>query len=1037
VAVVLAAALIGAWNALHLPFDALPDTGDCQVIVFSRWDRSPSIIEDQVTFPIVTRMMGMPRIKTVRGISDYGYSWVYVVFEDGTDPYWARTRTQEYLANARQALPEGVKTELGPEANGLGWIFQYVLTDFTGKHNLGQLRSVQDWYLRLHLRSVPGVAEIASVGGFEMQYQVMVDPVRLRARGVSIEQVVAAVKQSNSEAGGRLLEFSGAEYMIRGRGYLRTTRDLEGIPISGEGEQAVVRIRDVATVALGPDMRRGVADANGAGEQVSGIVVMREGANALDVIARIKAKIQEIEPGLPPGVRIQPVYDRSVFIKSAVASLTHTLLEIMITVGIVILLFLGDFGAALIPMVTAPLAILIGMTLFRLLGISLNILSIGGLALAAGTLVDASIVVVEQVHKKLEMRKRGGIHGAIHAALDEVCGPAFFALLVTGIAFLPILTLDGQEGRLFEPLVWAKTLTIVIAALLTVTLDPALRLFLADRFPAPARPESQHFLSSILIRGYTPVVKFALRHRGAVLASIMVAAAVTIPIWPRIGTELMPPLDEGVLLYMPSTMPGISIAESRRLLRNTDRILKAFPEVQSVLGKAGRASTATDPAPLSMLETLVVLKPRDQWPNRMTTEQLVAKMDRALKLPGVSNSWTMPVRGRMDMLATGMRGVLGLKITGTNTEGIQNLAEKVQAVLKRDSATRSVFAERINDGYYLDIDWDRDELGRQGIGMEAAQTAVRNAIGGETVTELVDGQARYPVNVRYMRDFRSDIDSLKRVLVSTPRGREITLGQLAAIRMRKGPSMIRDENGLLTGYIYIDPGSADIKSYQERMNAALASGIHVPEGYSVAWSGRYEALERVRQRLMLIVPLTLAMVFILIRVNTGSWVKTGIVTLAVPFSAIGAIWTLYLLGYHMSTAVWVGIIALLGVDAQTGVFMLLYLDLAYETATLNGRLRNRSDLQRVVLEGAAMRIRPKFMTVATMAIGLLPVLWSSGTGADLMKRIAAPIFGGLASSFLMELVVYPVLYMVWRQREIGCEFVTDSQLTEDKTLEFA
>jgi Cu(I)/Ag(I) efflux system membrane protein CusA/SilA len=1037
IAVVLAAALAGAWNALRLPCDALPDTGDCQVIVFSRWDRSAGIIEDQVTYPIVTRMMGMSRIKTVRGISDYGYSWVYVIFEDGTDPYWARTRTQEYLANARQALPEGVKTELGPDANGLGWVFQYVLTDSTGTHNLGQLRSAQDWYVRPHLRSVPGVAEIASVGGFEMQYQVMIDPARLRARGVSIGQVVAAVKQSNSEAGGRLLEFSGAEYMIRGRGYLRNTRDLENIPISGEGEQAVVRIHDVATVALGPEMRRGVADLDGAGEQVSGIVVMREGANALDVIDRIKMKIHEIEPGLPAGVRIQPVYDRSIFIKNAIAGLAHTLLEIMITVGIVILLFLGDFGAALIPILTAPLTILIVMSLFRLLGISLNILSIGGLALAAGTLVDASIVVVEQVHKKLELRKGGGVQGAILAALDEVCQPAFFALLVTGIAFLPILALDGQEGRLFGPLVWAKTLTIVVAALLTVTLDPALRLFLADWLPASTKPESYHFLSSILIRAYSPVVEFALQYKRMVLTTVILAAAVSVPIWPRIGTELMPPLDEGVLLYMPSTMPGISIAESTRLLRNTDRILKAFPEVQSVLGKAGRASTATDPAPLSMLETLVVLRPRDQWPNRITTEQLVAKMDRALKLPGVSNSWTMPIRGRMDMLATGMRGVLGLKITGTNTAGIQKLAEKVQAVLKQDPATRSVFAERTSDGYYLDIDWDRDELGRQGIGMEEAQTAVRNAIGGETVTELIDGPARYPVNVRYMRDFRSDIDSLKQVLVSTPRGREVPLGQLAAIHARKGPAMVRDDNGLLTGYIYVDPRNADIKGYRERMNTRLASRVQVPEGYAISWSGQYEALERLRRRLTLILPLTLAMVMIMIRINTKSWVKTAIVMLAVPFSAIGAVWTLYLLGYHMSTAVWVGIIALMGVDAQTGVFMLLYLDLAYETATRKGRVRNRSDLKRVVLEGAAMRIRPKFMTVATMAIGLLPLLWSSGTGADLMKRIAAPMVGGLASSFLMELLIYPVVYMVWRQREIGPEFTTDLQITENKSLEFA
>jgi Cu(I)/Ag(I) efflux system membrane protein CusA/SilA len=1019
VGVVFAAALLGAWNARRLACDALPDTGDRQVIVFSRWDRSPGIIEDQVTYPIVTRMMGMPRVKTVRGISDYGYSWVYVIFEDGTDPYWARTRTQEYLTAAIPSLPQGVKTELGPDANGLGWVFQYVLSDRSGKHNPGELRAVQDWYVRSHLRSVPGVAEVATVGGFEPEYQVAVDPVQLRSHGVSLGQVVEAVQKSNSEASGRLLEFGGAEYMIRGRGYLRASEDLENVPVAGEGENAVVRVRDVARVTVGPGMRRGAADWNGAGEQVSGIVVMRDGANALEVIAGVKAKLKEIEPGLPAGATITPVYDRSIFIRSAITGLRNTLVEIMITVAVVILLFLGDFAAALIPIVTAPLTVLIVMALFRPLGLSLNMLSIGGLALAAGALVDASIIVVEQVHKKLELRGARDTESVIRAALDEVSGPAFFALLVTAAGFLPILLLDGQEGRLFQPLAWAKTLTILVAAILAVTLDPALRLWLAEWLPNSAKPESRHALSAALVRTYTPVVEWALGHKQAVLAGVILAGVVTIPVWPRIGTELMPPLDEGVLLYMPSTMPGISIAEATRVLRSTDRILKGFPEVESVLGKAGRATTATDPAPLSMLETLVALKPREQWRKGLTKDQLIAEMDRALKLPGVSNSWTMPVRGRMDMLATGMRGVLGIKITGRNTEGIQELGEKIQAVLKEDSATRSVFAERSSDGYYLDVDWNRGELGRQGISMETAQMAVQNAIGGETVTELIDGRARYPVNVRYMRDFRSDPGAMKEVLVTTPAGRQVPLGTLAEIRARKGPSMIRDENGLITGYVYIDPGNEDIRRYQERTAAALAERIRTPEGYAITWSGQYEALERVRNRLLLIVPLTLGVIVLLIRVNTRSWVKTGIVMLAVPFSTVGAIWALYLLDFHMSTAVWVGIIALMGVDAQTGVFMLLYLDLAYEAARAAGRLNGPADLKTIVLEGAAKRIRPKFMTVSTMAIGLFPILWSTGTGADLMKRIAVPMVGGLVSSFLMELLVYPVVYAAWRQREMS------------------
>ena len=1018
VGAVLAAAFLGGWSALHLPCDAMPDTGDRQVIVFSRWDRSPGIIEGQVTYPIVNRMMGMPRVKTVRGISDYGSSWVYVIFEDGTDPYWARARTKEYLDAATQNLPQGVKTELGPDANGLGWVFQYVLSDPSGKHNPGELRAVQDWYVRNHLRSVPGVAEVASVGGFEPEYQVLVDPVRLRARGVSIGQVVEAVKKGNSEAGGRLLEFGGAEYMIRGRGYLRGAGDLEEIPVAGEGENAVVRVRDVARVSLGPEMRRGTADWNGAGEQVSGIIVMRDGANALDVIDAAKMKINEITPGLPAGVALTPVYDRSIFIRSAITGLRNTLLEIMVTVALVILLFLGDFAAALIPIVTLPLTLLIVTGLFRLLGLSLNILSMGGLALAAGALVDASIIVVEQVHKKLEVRETRDTEFVIRAALNEVCGPAFFALLVTAVAFLPILLLDGQEGRLFQPLAWAKTLTILVAALLSVTLDPALRLWLAEWLPRSAKPESRHALSAALIRVYTPVVEWALRHKQAVLSGVVAAVVVTVPVWLRVGTELMPPLDENVLLYMPTTMPGISIAEATRLLQSTDGILKSFPEVESVLGKAGRATTATDSAPVSMLETLVVLKPREQWRRGVNKDQLIAEMDRALKLPGVSNSWTMPVRGRIDMLATGMRGALGLKITGPNTEGIQELGEKIQAVLKTDSATRSVFAERSNEGYYLDVDWDRGELGRQGISMEAAQMSVQNAIGGETVTEVIEGRARYPVNVRYMRDFRSDIDAMKQVLVTAPGGRHVPLGNVAEIRARKGPSMIRDENGLLTGYVYIDPGSEDARRYRDRMTAALASRVSMPAGYAILWSGQYEAMERVHQRLLMIVPLTLTIIVLLIRANTRSWVKTGIVLLAVPFSTIGAIWALYLLGYNVSTAVWVGIIALMGVDAQTGVFMLLYLDLAYEAARAGGRLTNEADLKRVVLEGAAKRIRPKFMTVATMAIGLFPILWSIGTGADLMKRIAAPMVGGLVSSFGMELLVYPVVYTLWRQQEV-------------------
>ncbi len=823
VGIVLALALLGAWSATQLPCDALPDTGDRQVIVFSRWDRSPDIIEDQVTYPIVTRMMGLPRVKTVRGISDFGYSWVYVIFQDGTDSSWARTKTQEYLAGTLQNLPQGVKAELGPDANGLGWVFQYVLHDPSGTLNSAQLRSLQDWYVRFHLRAVRGVAEVAAVGGFGQEYQVAVDPARLRARGITLSQVLDSVKKGNSEASGRLLEFSGTEYMIRGRGYAHSTTDLEDIVIAGGGgEQAVVRVRDIGAVTVGPEMRRGVADWNGTGEQVSGIVVMREGANGLDVIRDVKSKLREIQPGLPKSVKIDVVYDRSVFIRNAISGLRNMLIEIMVTVVLVILLFLGDFSAALIPVVTAPVTILIVLAIFRPLGLSLNIMSISGLALATGTLVDASIVIVEQVHKKLELRVRGSVASVIRSALEEVSGPACLALLVTAVAFLPILGLGGQEGRLFLPLVLAKSLTILVAAILAVTLDPVLRLWLAGWLPSAARSESRDRLGAAMIRFYTPVVEFALRRKGVVIGCVMLAAVVTIPIWPRIGSELMPPLDEGVLLYMPSTMPGISIAEAKRVLLMTDRILKSFPEVESVLGKAGRASTATDPAPLSMLETLIVLKPHDQWRTmpgggRITREQLLAEMDRALKLPGISNSWTMPVRGRIDMLATGMRGALGIKITGSTVDGIQKLGEQVKRVLEKDPATRSVFAERTGDGHYLDIDWDRAALARQGVRIDDAQMAVQNAIGGETVSEIVEGRARYPVNVRYMPEFRSDIDSLKQVLVTGDGGRQVPLGQLASVQARRGPTMIRDEDGLLTGYVYIDVGNEDARHYQQRL----------------------------------------------------------------------------------------------------------------------------------------------------------------------------------------------------------------------------
>jgi copper/silver efflux system protein len=1040
IGLVLALAMWGAWSMRQIPLDALPDLSDTQVILYSRWDRSPDIIEDQVTYPIVTAMLGAPKVKAVRGISDFGYSFVYVVFEDGTDLYWARARTQEYLSGVLATLPAGVKTELGPDATGLGWVFQYALVDDSGKLSPAELRTTQDFFLRYHLRSVPGVAEVASVGGFVPQYQVTADPARLRALGIPFTAVVEAVRRSNVETGGRLLEFGGSEYMIRGRGYLKDPRDLEEAVVTGGGTSQPVRVKDIGKVTLGPEMRRGVADFNGQGETVSGIVVMRQGADVVDLIDRVKTKLKQIAPGLPPGVRVVPVYDRSDLVQRVIGTLRSALIEIVVTVVLVIMLFLWHAPSAAIPIVTIPLTVLIVAVPFHLMGMSFNVMSLGGIAIAAGALVDGAIVVVEQTHKKLEEWQReggqGDAEGVILSAVKEVGRPAFFALVVMAVAFLPVLALEGQEGRLFHPLAYGKSLTLLVAALLAITLDPALRLTLArlglrdwgqrwwgrlmkSALSGKIRREEQNPLSQLLIRVYQPVLVKALRHKRLVAAVVLVAAACTVPVYRRLGTEFIPPLDEGVLLYMPSTVSAISITEAKRLLQLTDARLKNLPEVAQVLGKAGRADTSTDTAPLSMLETVVVLKPRDQWPRRLSQQELIAKFDAAMKFPGVANAWTMPVRGRIDMQATGMRSPLGLKIAGPDPRRIQELGIQVEELLRGVRGARTVFAERINDGRYIDIDWDRGELARAGISMEEAQTAVENAIGGDNVTTVIQGRARYPVNVRLPRDSRDNLDALRQVLVGGSDGRDaVPLRQLAAIRVVSGPAMIRDENAMLTGYVYLDLDGRDAEDYISEAAGVLARGLSLPAGYTLSWSGQYEAFQRMNRRLLQVVPLTLLFVAVLIYWNTRSAAKTGLVLLAVPFSAIGAVWGLYLLGYPMSPAAWVGLIALLEVDAETGTFMVLYLDLAWQKAVAEGRMRTSADLRQAVLTGAVRRIRPKFMTVATMFLGLVPILWSTGAGAEVMKRIAAPMVGGLATSFLMELIVYPVLYERWKSRGV-------------------
>ncbi len=1035
--VVAGACLLGWWSMRRMPLDAIPDLGETQVIVFSRWDRSPDVVEDQVTYPIVTAMLGAPKVKTVRGISDFGYSYVYVIFEDGTDLYWARSRTLEYLSTVLPRLPPGARTEMGPDASGLGWIYQYALIDKSGRHSLADLRAVQDWYLRYHLRSVPGVAEVAPIGGFGQQYQVDVDPNRLRAYGIPIGRVVDAVRAGNVEASGRLIELGGTEYMVRGRGYARSIADFEEIVVSTSESGTPIRVKDLGQVALGPELRRGVADLNGRGETVSGIVVMRQDQNALQVIDRVKAKLEEIKPGLPEGVEIVPVYDRSELIRRAIDNTRSTLIEVIVTVALVILLFLWHPVSAAIPILTIPAAVLISFIPFRMLGLTANIMSLGGLVIAVGALVDAGIVVVEQTHKRLEEWERGGRKGdhrpIMIEAVKQVAGPSFFALLVIAVSFLPVLTLEAEEGRLFKPLAYTKNLAILVAAVIAVTLDPALRLSFAGKLQSAGRrglwgrvarafgagvihPEEHHPVSRVLMRIYQPAVTFCLKRKGLVIGGAVALIALTIPAYLRLGSEFMPPLDEGSILYMPSTMPGISASEAQRLLQTTDRILSRFPEVDRVLGKAGRAGTSTDPAPLSMLETVVVLRPRSEWPRRISQEELIARMDEALRIPGVANAWTMPVKGRIDMLSTGLRTPVGLKISGADLRTLDALGARIEEALRDVPGTRSVFAERTGGGYFLDVAWNRRALGRYGLSVEDAQRVIESAVGGEDVTTAVDGRARYPVSVRYLPDFRSDFESLRRVLVPAGAERQIPLAQLADLRAEGGPSMIRDENGLLTSYVYVHVAGRDPDGYVDEARKTLASRVTVPPGYHVAWSGQYEASERVKERLLVVVPLTVLLIFVLLYLNTRSIAKTLIVLLAVPFSAVGAIWFLYLLGYNLSVGVWVGLIALLGVDAETGVFMLLYLDLAYEKAKREGRMKSAADLQAAIQHGAVRRLRPKFMTVATTFLGLVPILWATGTGSDVMKRIAAPMIGGIFTSFLLELLVYPPIFEAWKWR---------------------
>jgi len=1017
---VLAAVAWGIVSLRQTPLDAIPDLSDVQVIVFTEWPgQSPDRVEDQITYPISSRLLAAPGIRFVRGQSFFGLSFVYAIFEDGTDLYWARSRVLEYLAGVQGELPGDVTPVLGPDATGVGWVFEYALVDRSGNLDLAELRSLQDWNLRYALESVPGVAEVASVGGFVRQYQIQVDPNELLALEIPMQEVVRAVRESNEEAGGRTLELAGHEYAIRGRGYVETLDDLRSVPLRvGEGG-VPIRIEDVAVVAFGPDMRRGLVELDGEGEVVGGIVVMRHGENALGVIDAVKARLAAVEAGLPEGVEVVVTYDRSDLIEGAIDTLRRTLLEEMAIVAFVIFVFLLHVRSALIPILIIPTGVVLAFIPMVQQGLTASIMSLGGIAIAIGAMVDASIILVENIHKRLEEWELGGRSGSregvILSAMQEVGPSIFFALLVITISFLPIFTLEATEGRLFRPLAFTKTYAMGFAALLSVTLTPALAALLVR---GRIRGEQTHPLSRWLVAGYAPVVRFVVRRSGWVVLGAVLLMATTIPVARQLGSEFMPPLDEGTILYMPTAPPGMSITEAARILQQMDRELMAIPEVARVFGKIGRARTPTDPAPLSMVETIITLKPRDQWRPGMTQSALIEEMDAKLRYPGMPNLFWMPIQTRTEMLATGIRSQLGIKVFGDDLATIERTAIEIERLLADVPGTRSAVAERSTGGFFLDVTTNREEAARYGLRVRDVNEVVETAIGGRNIAQVIDGRERHPINVRYARDYRDDLESLRRVLVATPTGAQVPLEQLAEIGFETGPPFVRSESGQLVGFVFVDVGDRPIVDYVHEAQQLVAEQLTLPAGTRLAWAGQFEYFERARDRLMLVVPLTLMLVILLLYLNTGSLVETGIVLLAVPFSLIGAFWLLWLLGYNLSIGVGVGLIALAGLDAQTGVVMLLYLKLAHRRHAAEGRLRNANDLEEAIVEGAARRIRPKLMTVVATIAGLLPLLWSSGIGADVMKRIAAPMVGGLGTSFLLELLVYPALFAIWKRRSL-------------------
>lgn len=1011
--------LFVGWGLVSLkntPLDAIPNLGDVQVILFTEWQgKSPDIIEDQITYPIVTSMVAAPKVKFVRGVSLLGVSYVYIVFKDKTDMYWARSRVTEYLSKIVARLPDGVSPTLGPDATGVSWVFQYALVDETGKHDLTDLRSFQDWTLKYWLESVEGVAEVASLGGFVKQYQITVQPETLLAYNLPLKNIIQAIKKSNNDVGARVLELSGAEYMVRGKGYIQSLEDIRDIPVGTDQKGTPIFVGDVADVAFGPDMRRGIAELDGKGETVGGIVVMRFGENALEVINRVKDKLAEIESSLPPGVKLVTTYDRSELILSAIRSLAHTLMEEAVIVSLICFIFLWHFRSALVAIGVLPIAIVLAFIPMAHLGIAANIMSLGGIAIAIGAMIDAAIVMIENAHKKLEHAgaEEDRTRVIIEAA-KQVGKPLFFSLLIITVSFIPVFTLEAQEGRLFQPLAFTKTFSMFFAAVLSITLVPILMVLLLK---GKITPEAKNPVNRILIKIYHPFVEWVLRFQKTTIVIAILIFALTLPVYGKLGSEFMPPLNEGTMLYMPTSLPGLSVKEASRILHMQNKMIKTVPEVDHVFGKIGRAETSTDPAPLNMVETIITFKPKEEWREGMTWDKLTDELDGRLQIPGMPNIWWMPIQTRTEMLATGIRSPIGIKIMGPDLKTIEQIGIQMEPVLRTIEGTRSVYSERVVGGYYIDFDINRKEAARYGLLIDDVLEIIETAVGGRNITYTIEGRERYPVNVRYSREYREDLESLQRILVPTPMGMNVPIGQIADIQIQSGPPSIRDENGSLTGFVFVDiVKDRDIGGYVEEAKQLLQEQVKLPPGYHLVWAGQFQYMVRVKERMKIMIPFTLLIIFLLLYLNFESISKTLIVFLSVPFAVVGSIWILYLLEFNMSIGVWVGIIALAGVAAETGVIMLVYLDEVYERHHQAGQIQSRQDLKDAIIEGAVQRVRPKIMTVSAIIAGLLPIMWSHGTGSQVMQRIAAPMIGGMVSSTILTLLVIPVLFMMVKER---------------------